>query len=231
MHRLAALILASGCLLAGLQAAEAPLVLPKAAQAFLPAGSKVIKMATRDLNADGLADLVFVGERTDPSKITKDPHNKDELLNKNPRVLVILLADKEGYRKVGESAKFIPPAFVPELDNFLDRLSDIKVAKGVLSVKFNWFSTIGSWSVSLEEFKFRLEGSRMRLIGQEVDYFYRNSGDKTLVSTNYLTGKIKRTSGLNEFDENESRPVVTWENLKSRKPVYLEDLPPCGRKD
>jgi hypothetical protein len=110
-------------------------------------------------------------------------------------------------------------------------LSDIKVAKGVLSVKFNWFSTIGSWSVSLEEFKFRFEGSRMRLIGKEVDTFYRNSGDKTLISTNYLTGKIKRTSGLNEFDEDESNPVVTWENLKSRKPVYLEDLPPCGREN
>ncbi len=216
--------------MAGLQAAEAPLALPEAAQAHLAAGSKVIKMATGDLNADGRADLVFVGEGTDPTKITKDPHNKDEFLNKNPRVLVILLADKEGYRKVGESAKFIPPAFVPELDNFPDRLAGIKVVKGVLSVEFNWFSTVGSSSVSLEEFKFRLEGSRMRLIGQEVDYFYRNSGDKTLVSTNYLTGKIKRTSGLNEFDEKESHPEITWENLKSRKPVYLEGLPPCGRK-
>jgi hypothetical protein len=214
-----------------LRAAEAPLTLPAAAQGYLSPGSKVIKMATGDLNADGVADLVFVGEATDPMKITKDPHNKDEFLNTNPRVLVILLADKEGYRKVGESAKFIPPAFVPELDNFLDRLSDIKVAKGVLSVKFNWFSTIGSWSVSLEEFKFRFEGSRMRLIGKEVDTFYRNSGDKTLVSSNYLNGKIKRTSGLNEFDENESHPEVTWEDLKSRKPVYLEDLPPCGRKE
>jgi hypothetical protein len=231
MLRFCALFLAFGCLQAGLQATEAPLALPAAAQAHLAAGSKVIEMATGDLNADGRADLVFVGEATDPKKITKDPHSKDEFLNQNPRVLVILLADKEGYRKVGESAKFIPPAFVPELDNFLDRLAGIKVAKGVLSVKFNWFSTIGSWSVSLEEFKFRFEGSRMRLIGKEVDTFYRNSGDKTLVSSNYLNGKIKRTSGLNEFDENESHPEVTWEDLKSRKPVYLEDLPPCGREN
>jgi hypothetical protein len=77
----------------------------------------------------------------------------------------------------------------------------------------------------------KLEGSRTRLIGQEVDTFYRNSGEKTQVSTNYLTGKIKRTSGLNEFDENESHPKITWEELESKKPLYLEDLPPCGRKE
>jgi hypothetical protein len=66
-----ALIMAFGCFLAGLRAAEAPLALPAAAQAYLAAGSKVIKMATGDLNADGQADLVFVGEATDPKKIRK----------------------------------------------------------------------------------------------------------------------------------------------------------------
>ena len=80
-------------------------------------------------------------------------------------------------------------------------------------------------------FKFRLEAGKLRLIGSEEDSFSRNQGDRTLTSTNHLTGKIKTTSGLNQFDEKESRPKVTWENLESKKPVYLEDLPPCGRKD
>jgi hypothetical protein len=83
----------------------------------------------------------------------------------------------------------------------------------------------------METFKFRLEKGRMRLIGAEEDSYSRSLGDKMLTSTNYLTGKRKVTSGLNQFDDEPSRPKVTWEELESKKPLYLEDLPPCGRKD
>ena len=224
-----ALIMAFGCLLAGLRAAEAPLILPAAAQAHLAAGSKVIELATGDLNADGQADLVFVGEATDPKKIKKRDDGYE--LNGNTRTLVVLLADKEGYRKVCESAKFIPPSYTLEFDNFIERFHGLRIEKGVVSVTFSWFASVGTAWTSMETFKFRLEKGRVRLIGAEEDSYSRTLGDKILTSTNYLTGKRKVTSGLKEFDDEPSHTKITWEELESKKPLYLEDLPACGRKD
>jgi hypothetical protein len=227
--RIASLILVSCGLVACLHTAEAPLVLPKAAQTYLPAGSKLVKVARGDLNADGITDLIFVGEATDPKKITKRDDGFE--LNSNMRTIVVLLAEKQGYRKVGESAKFIPPAYTLEFDNYLDRFADIGIEKGVLLVKFDWFASAGTWGVSNETFKFRFEQGRMRLVGSDEASYTRNEGDMTLASTNYLTGKRKVTTGLNAFTDQPSHPKVTWENLGSNLPIYLENLSPCGRKE
>jgi hypothetical protein len=214
---------------ASVVAAEAPLTLPVAAKAYLPAGWKVIKLVQADLNADGMADLVLVREETDPKKITKRDDGYE--FNGNPRTVVVLLADKEGYLKVGEYPKFIPPAYTFEFDNYLDRFKEVRVAKGVITFEFDWFATSGSWWTSHESFKFRLEAGKLRLIGVEESSFARNQGEMTLTSTNHLTGKRKITNGISAFDDQPYRPKISWEDLESRKPIYLEDLPPCGRKD
>ncbi len=214
-----------------LGAAEAAPTLPANAQSHLPPGWKLLEVVKADLNSDGRDDLVFVREEADPKKITKELPSNDGVRNLNPRVLVVLLAEEGGYRKLAECPRLIPPAFDPMYDMMDDRFNGISVKKGVLTVSFRYWASAGTWWMSMENYKFRLEAGRLRLIGSEIDSFHRGSGEKDLFSTNYLTSKVKRTSGLNEFDEKESKPKVEWETLPSRKPIYIEELPPCARTE
>ncbi len=214
-----------------LGAAEAAPTLPANAQSHLPKGWKLLEVVKSDLNSDGRDDLVFVREEADPKKITKELPSNDGVRNLNPRVLVVLLAEEGGYRKLAECPRLIPPAFDPMYDMMDDRFNGISVKKGVLTVSFRYWASAGTWWMSMENYKFRLEAGRLRLIGSEIDSFHRGSGEKDLFSTNYLTSKVKRTSGLNEFDEKESKPKVEWETLPSRKPIYIEELPPCARTE
>ena len=222
-----AVVLLSSSLLGAADAAPA---LPVAAHSHLPKGWKLLEVVKADLNSDGRDDLVFVREEMDPRKIIKQLPSNDGVRNYNTRVLTVLLAHDGGYRKLGEYAKLIPQAFEDEWEHYDDRFNGIWVKKGILTVGFRYWASAGTWSMSMESYKFRLEDGRLRLIGSETDSFHRGSGEKYLVSTNHLTGKVKRTSGLNEFDEKESDPVVEWETLPSRKPIYMEGLLSCARE-
>jgi hypothetical protein len=208
------------------QTPPSPPTLPPAAQAHLPKGWKLLKLVSADLNSDGLADLVFVRAQEDPKKISK--REDGFIQDNNPRALVVLLADKDGFSKVVECTKFIPPEFDPEFEAYGERFRGISVSKNVLTVSFQHWASAGSWWVDTDEFKFRLEAGRLRLIGSERLTYHRSSGEMSRASTNHLTGKVKETLGLYHFDEAKDKPVVTWKTLPSRKPIYIEDLPPCA---
>ena len=111
-----------------------------------------------------------------------------------------------------------------------DRFNGISVEKSILTVGFKYWTSAGSWWTSMEKYKFRLETGRLRLIGSETDSFHRSSGEKDLVSTNYLTGRQKTTTGLNAIVGQPSHPKDSWDRIEVEKPIYIEDLPPCARE-
>jgi hypothetical protein len=205
------------------------LELPVAGRSHVPSGWKVIEQITGDLDGDGRTDLVFVCEEQDPRKIAKHPDIEGRMVNTNRRTMVVLLADQSGFRKIGESAKFVMPSYVDEFDSYGDCFAGLVLARGVLEVRFLWISAAGTSSGSLDIYKFRLEQGRLRLIGSESESWHRGSGEKDRASVNYLTGRRKLTSGLNEFDSKLSHPKHTWESFDAKKPIFLEDMPAGGQ--
>jgi len=215
-------------LVSALLAEETSLTLPPAAKGYLPKGWKLHALVQGDLNADGLPDLVFIREEEDPKKISKRDDGFAQ--NSNPRTLVVLLATKDGFAKLVECPKLVRSEFDPESPDYADPFRDISIDKNVFTLTFSHWMSAGSWWTSIEKYKFRLESGRLRLIGSDTDEGHRSTGEQILVSTNYLTGRRKTTKGLNMFADNPSRPKDVWDKIEEKKPIYIEDLPPCARE-
>ena len=180
----------------------------------------VLAKAEGDLNADKIPDTVLVVEETDPKKIVKNEGMGPPMLDKNPRRIMVLIREGDLYRNAGQSDQLIQeknPA--PCLD---DPFSRVEVKNGLLKLSLSSFSSCGGWGSSRTVLTFRFEDGRMRLIGEDSDEFMRNSGEKTISSINYLTGKQKVISGLNEFEP--SKPKTHWETLPTSPNKYLDEL-------
>jgi len=99
---------------------------------------------------------------------------------------------------------------------------DILIDNGVLQVRLQYSSSCGSYSVTNQIFSFRYEDKRFRLIGLDINTFSRNTGDITESSSNYLTGKRKITTGLNEFEDSEA--VIAWQDFPVDSKVFLDGI-------
>ena len=59
-----------------------------------------------------------------------------------------------------------------------------------------------------------------RLIGYDYDETKRNSGERTVTSINYLTGKVKTSKGTIQEDALRDE----WRPLKGKRKICLEDI-------
>ncbi len=193
--------------------------------AWVSKGWVLEKSIAGDLDADGVDDAVLVLQQNDRRKLKHNEGLGASELNTNPRRLLVLLKSADGYRKITDNARFLPPQNDEDAPCLEDPLEEggVTVSRGLLRIDLHYWLSCGSWGVSHSSLLFRLEGGRLRLIGLDGYEFMRNSGDRSESSINFLTGKKKITTGLSQFDE-PTTPKVKWEKFPARKPIYLDQM-------
>ncbi len=233
MHRqVIALLLAAGIVLpfgAAAQDIEIPdAVYPDlpsqatSAEGFVPAGWALESQVSGDLNRDGIADLALVLHEENPANVVRNDDGLGETpLNTNPRILAVAFgrADSAGYALALENHTLIPRREVPTFDDPLSE-GGVAIERGTLRVTMGFFASAGSWATSTTTYTFRHQNGRFELIGFDRDATQRNTGEMTVTSINYSTGKAKLTSGNIESDDE----TVRWKSLPSREPVTIEQI-------
>ena len=193
---------------------------------FIPKGWKTVLSAKGDLNNDKLEDVAIIIEKTDKANIVKNENLGSEYLNLNPRILLVLFKQKNGsYILVSKNDKgFIKSAGDKENPALMDTLDNISIKNNILKIKFNYFLSAGSWSVTQNTFTFRFQNKKFELIGFDNNSYMRNSGNQEEFSINFSTNKVKITTGGNISDEKANKPKEEWKTIKANKKYVLDEM-------
>jgi hypothetical protein len=200
--------------------------LPKQAQTaegFVPLGWVLEVQASGDLNQDGNADLILVLRQNNPANVIEDFEGLGEKpFDTNPRILAIAFRD-------GPSGKFsvqlqnhtlIPRRTEPAAADPFDKEIGIAIARGSFQVRLDWFMSAGGWGTFNTTYTFRHRSGRFELIGYDRFTTHRGSGDTASLSINYLTRKVKRTTGHISRDNDK----VHWQTLPQKPAPTLESI-------
>jgi hypothetical protein len=192
---------------------------------FIPQGWKILETATGDLNRDGQIDAALIIQQNNPNNIKSHDGLGSDRLNLNPRKLLVLFKTAQGNQLMTENYS-LPTENDEESPCLADPLEDggIVITKGLLKINLHYWLSCGSWYVTNNSYTFRYQNNNFNLIGFDSNDFHRASGDITEKSINFSTGKVKSTTGKNEFAET-AQPIKTeWSTLKNKYQIQLHDI-------
>ena len=195
-------------------------------QSFIPKNWKILKKIQGDLNQDQQADMALIIEDTDPKNIIRNESLGSSELNTNKRKLLILFKNNQGYRLVATNT-YLPTEGDIESPCLADPIGEndpLEIKNGLLKVNLHYWLSCGSWYVTNHSYTFRYQDQAFKLIGYDQNDFHRASGESTAQSINFLTGKIKSTSGENEFSEKHQPIEIKWSKLKKHYSLQLEQV-------
>ena len=179
--------------------------------------------ASGDLNRDGNADLILVLRQNNPANVIENFEGFGEKpFDTNPRILAVAFRDGLSGR-FGlqlENHTLIPRRTEPAADDPFDKDVGIAVVRDGFQVRLNWFMSAGGWETFNTTYTFRHRSGRFELIGYDRNTTHRGSGDTTSLSINYLTRKVKKTTGHISRDAGK----VRWQTLPQRPALTLESI-------
>ncbi len=189
------------------------------AEGFVPTGWKVLQQAVGDLDGDGRADLALVVQNDrQPEALSGFSEDGEQGRKFWPRVLVVALAETSGsgYRQLMANSAFIPAHQFRSLDDVLEGES-MAISKGVLSMSFHQFASMGTWSMGNTDYKFRYRDGAMMLIGMERYTIHRASLEYSQTSINFLTHRASVAAG-NDNEDTPTKPKTTWHRFTDEAP-------------
>lgn len=192
---------------------------------FVPQGWTVLETASGDLNRDGKIDTALIIQQNNPNNIKSHDGLGSDRLNLNPRKLLILFQTMQGYQLITENDS-LPTENDEESPCLADPLEDggMSITKGLLKINLHYWLSCGSWYVTNNSYTFRYQNNNLGLIGFDSNDFHRASGDITEKSINFSTGKVKTTTGKNEFADNSQPVKVQWSTLKNKYQIQVQDI-------
>jgi len=188
----------------------------KSIDGFVPEDWKIVDKALGDLNADGGQDCALVIKANYDKFLNKNDGLGVDKYDTNPRVLIILFKDKNGYKIAEQSNTFIK---TPDSPTMSEPFQSVKIRNGILDLNFEQWYSAGSWAASQYVYKFKFLNGEFVLIGVDKNESMRNSGDTESRSYNFLTNKVKITTGNFTTDEKEK---VKWKTYKLKKLKTLD---------
>jgi hypothetical protein len=183
---------------------------------FVPKDWKIVAKALGDLNADSSPDCALVIKANDAKFLNKNDGLGVDVYDTNPRVLIILFKDKEGYKIAGQSNTFIK---TPDSPTMSEPFQTVKIRNGILQMDFEQWYSAGSWAASQYLYKFKFLNKKFVLIGADKTESMRNSGSTETRSYNFLTNKVKITIGNFATDD---KKRVRWKTYKLKKLKTLD---------
>ncbi|HEY5391770.1 MAG TPA: hypothetical protein VIJ57_06625 [Hanamia sp.] len=183
-----------------------PLIKPigNSIQDFVPNGWEILKSTKGDLNSDKYNDFVLVLQHRDSVSLIKNEDDYPDTVITQPRILVIAFFNNATklYDLIEQSNSFILSYDNPSMD---DPFQNISIVNQILQIDFSIFYNMGSWETSTNSYKFRFQDNKFKLIGADYNSTMRNTGERKDRSYNFLTKKVKVTTGNIENDQQKIR--------------------------